>query len=218
MRIAVLGASRGLGNSLVRFLIDDSQNHVLGMSRRPGTFENERFHFQSQDFSNLSCGPAVADALRTFAPEKIFYVAGGGPYGTFHRKQWKDHEWALNVSLLFPMALVHQLTLMDRGSWAPQIILLGSDIAENKGDSGAASYSVAKHGLLGLVQSLALEEGPLDVRLFSPGYMDTGLLPPGSRPRVEGRSILDPDHVARALWDWAQSDDPFGHCRYPSLD
>ena len=81
---------------------------------------------------------------------------------------------------------------------------MGSSVAEDKADPGAASYAAAKHALKGLLESVILEKPDLDVRLFSPGYMDTGMLPQNAWPRQQGLAE-DPDAVARRLWQWSNS-------------
>ncbi|MBK7960771.1 MAG: hypothetical protein IPK04_05925 [Bdellovibrionales bacterium] len=75
-----------------------------------------------------------------------------------------------------------------------QGIFIGSQIAERNPDINAASYTAAKHALLGIISTLQKEalEGKdtkkaslaHDLRLFSPGYMNTSLLPPTAWPRL----------------------------------
>ncbi|MCB0343411.1 MAG: SDR family oxidoreductase, partial [Bdellovibrionales bacterium] len=151
--------------------------------------------------------------LNEFQPEQIIYVAGGGPFGRFHDKKWKDHEWAWQVSFLTPARLLH---------WAggqkqlKQFIVIGSSVAEDNPDPNAASYASAKHALKGLVTSVQKEDPPFDLRLFSPSYMDTDMLPPSSWPRREGLKLRDPNEIAREFWDWALNDDGPKHFRYES--
>jgi NAD(P)-dependent dehydrogenase (short-subunit alcohol dehydrogenase family) len=94
-----------------------------------------------------------------------------------------------------------------------QVILIGSAVAEADGDPGAASYAAAKHALRGLYKSLRLDYPQWDVRLCSPGYMDTALLPPQARARAKG--VYDPAQVASEIWLWASSTDIGGHKVYP---
>lgn len=205
IRIAILGASRGLGAGLV----GTSPSGVkLFLSSREVQL-HETHSTLTCDFSKPEEQSRLFAHLKDFDPHRIFYVAGGGPHGAFAQKDWKDHQWALEVSLLMPMRLVH-FVLQNLNSFQ-QIVLVGSAIAEDKADPGAVSYSVAKHGLLGLWRNLSVELPDKDLRLFSPGYMDTMMLPPNSAPRKSGVSLHSVQDVARALWDWSEHGDPGSH-------
>jgi NAD(P)-dependent dehydrogenase (short-subunit alcohol dehydrogenase family) len=93
------------------------------------------------------------------------------------------------------------------------VILLGSAVAEASADPGAASYCAAKHALKGLIASLRAEIPAWDLRLFSPGYMDTEMLPGNAAARRQG--VYSPARMARELWDWSLTPDIGGHKLYP---
>jgi hypothetical protein len=59
-------------------------------------------------------------------------------------------------------------------------------------------------GLITSVQNENSTEG-LDLRLFSPGYMDTGLLPKNAWPRQGGQRIFSTDEVANQLLTWLEN-------------
>ena len=80
--------------------------------------------------------------------------------------------------------------------------MVGSAIADEKADPGAASYAAGKHALKGLVDSIQEEKPHLDLRIFRPGYVDTELLPPQAKPRKEGKIILTPDEAAQIFVSW----------------
>ncbi len=144
-----------------------------------------------------------------FQAQKLFYVAGGGPYGPFENKKWSDHQWAFKVNFLCPAFLLHQLMLSNT---CRQIVMVGSAIAESKPDIHAASYAAAKHALKGLVTSVQAEQkkmsqAQIDLRLFSPGYIDTPMLPANAWPRQlaleeQASLIASPIALAEKLLDW----------------
>jgi short-subunit dehydrogenase len=145
---------------------------------------------------------ALLEVVR-FQPTRIFYFIGGGPHGGFASKAWKDHLWAFEVSFVFAARLIHfVLQRANDLKQLKQLILTGSQIAEASADPGAASYAAAKHALLGLISSLHEEKPSLDLRLFSPGYMDTGLLPGNAWPRQQGLAE-DPALVGERFLTWA---------------
>lgn len=95
---------------------------------------------------------------------RFIYFAGGGPYGKFEEKAWKDHQWAWSVTFLSAARFFHTFLRMPHFR---QGIGIGSQVAENHGDSGAASYAAAKHALRGLLLTLQMESSGKDLRLFS---------------------------------------------------
>jgi short-subunit dehydrogenase len=204
-RIAILGASRGIGRAIARGLEDRAE--LLLVSRRWEASGAGRSKKISLDLTREDHWSILENELATFRPSRIFYVAGGGPHGLFAEREFKDHLWAMNLNLLTPLRLLH---------WAlracvPQLIFFGSAVAEQKPDPLAASYASAKHGLLGLIESARAEgTGPTDLRLYSPGYTATDLLPPPAREKLPSR-VLSPEEVAEDFIPWAFSNPVEGH-------
>lgn len=208
-KVAIIGASRGLGACLARSIPHSCK--ILAMARsgeRLKKLQQETgAHIEIATLDVTKDLESLLSLLRDFEPTRVFYLSGGGPFGEFHKKAWKDHMWAWEVTFLAAARTVH--ALLNAGGKMPQIVLCGSSVAENKGDAKAASYASAKHALRGLYESLRLENPQLDVRLFSPGYLDTELLPKGAEVRYKG--VWNPEMVAQKLWDWSESDDHAGH-------
>ena len=192
----IFGASRGLGAELNKH-IQAQGIPVTGWSRRDADLSNS--DGQKRALSFLSEQPF----------SKVFCIAGGGPFGPYHKRGWKDHEWAYQVTFAFPAQVLH---LLASRAGPPQVILIGSSVAESKADPNAASYCAAKHALKGLFLSLRVEYPGWDLRLFSPGYMDTELLPKNAAVRRSG--VYDPARLARELWSWTLTPDATGHKMY----
>jgi len=94
------------------------------------------------------------------------------------------------------------------------VILVGSTICENQGDRHAASYAAAKHALKGLYESLRLEAPDWDLRMVSPGYLDTELLPKNAPVRY--KEVWDPQKVAQEIVEWMKQKSNHGdHKVYP---
>ena len=184
-KFILLGASRGLGwETFIQLAAKNPENKFLLSSRKIAGKESEvsaispNTRCLAQDFSRTIQSEYLSE-LKHFDADCLVYFAGGGPYGIFQGKKWSDHEWALRTSFLYPAELVHSI-LANRNEWAglKKIVLIGSAIAEAAGDPQAASYAAAKHALKGLVDSVNAEQKPDPaVLLFSPGYMQTDLLP-----------------------------------------
>ncbi len=217
-RWLLLGCSRGLGKSFSQLLLDTYPElftkNVFLASRKTDLFiknftanakEMQEQHFLKMDFAKTPQWTTYFKQIKKINPDRIVYFAGGGPFSDFNERKWKDHFWSLKVNFLFPMALI---TESKNISNLKQMTFIGSAVAESNPDPKAASYSAGKHALKGMVTSLQAEGSlKFDLRLFSPGYMDTDLLPPQSWPRLaqDKNLVKKPEFVAQNLFDWLEN-------------
>lgn len=213
-RVLIFGASRGLGAELVKQLCSDGKN-VIGFGRKADRLQalsdaHPSFSYHVTDLSTADGQARALELLNQDIYDRVLFVLGGGPFGLFHTKSWRDHQWALEVSFLFQARALH--VLANRPSRPPTVVV-GSAVAEDKADPKAASYCAAKHALRGLVLSLRAEYPDWDLRLFSPGYIDTDMLPKNAAARQQ--PPLNPAALARELWAWTLTADPSGHKVYP---
>ncbi len=193
MKIVILGASRGLGRCVAQLLNGEKLMLVSRNADRKADSEGLRCNVSlPEDRQNLY------QNIQRFNPDKIINCIGAGVYGTYQNKDWKDHQWTFDVSFLFSAELLH---FCLRNKISKQIVYTGSAVAESNADPQASSYAAAKHALLGLISSVVLEDPPLDVRLYSPPYMDTEMLPSNAWPR-QSANVIDPVQVAKDLVDW----------------
>lgn len=192
-KVFIIGGRRGFGKS-IGDVWSQAVPHVKIVTTSRVTGANYIF-----DLANEESVTALLKTLDDEQPEIVVCAAGGGPYGEFVKKDWKDHSWALSVTLLSPMRIAHHLL---RSTYCRQVILIGSAVAEAGADKYAASYCAAKHGLRGFVGTLALEATDKDIRLFSPDYMATDMLPANAASKI-GKVAAKPQDVARDFVEWA---------------
>src|SRR5690349_1524266 len=126
MSWVLLGASKGLGRSFLEKALA-SQVTVHALSRKIDSYPLDVQAF-SFDFSQASQWPDLIERIRELNPERIFYFAGGGPFGNFQTKEWKDHQWAWKVSFECPAFLLHQFLRDPRQ--LKQFVAVGSSVAE----------------------------------------------------------------------------------------
>lgn len=230
--VAIFGASRGLGRELavgfakraevksiliVARTADQLHRLAVELRRVRARLDDLAVHVLTFDLSKSAKLDVLMHALQEHQVHKVIYAAGGGPYGLFEERPWPSHEWALQVNLLTPAQLLHA-ALAKKGPQLKQWIFVGSAIAEGAGDPRAASYAAAKHGLVGLYSSLRAESPDFDVRLYSPGYMDTGLLPKSAPQRQTPGLVQPPAQVARDFLTWCFNDRYHGdHRKFTSL-
>ena len=195
-KLAILGGSRGLGAALVKNL--KNRGHEIFMVSRKNSSEDIN-NWLSSDFSQKTQWPQLIQKLDEFQPEILIYCAGGGPYGIFGNKSWRDQEWSLAVTFECPAFLVWEWCRAQTLKSVQKLIVIGSSVAESQPDPQAAMYCAAKHALKGLIESLKIEYPQKEIHLFSAPYMDTDLLPPGAWPRQKPGLVHSPDVVAQDL-------------------
>jgi short-subunit dehydrogenase len=230
-RALIIGASRGLGRSVALYLSSQlgGVKNVTLASRKPDLLEKtktdmtagrgaelvERFSGSIEivkfDASRDSDVTNMAAMISEKSFDLVIYNSGGGPHGEFCQKEWKDHSWALNVNLATPMHLCHQWLKSRDSQKLGRFVIVGSRIAEQSPDPLAVSYAAGKHGLVGFVSSIQseLEANQNKVWLFSPGYMDSEMLPHTAHIRHDGSKLMSVDTAAQAMLRWLKKDGPW---------
>jgi len=183
-RTLILGGSRGLGKALIDRIPDS-----LSVSRASG---------ESIDLSKVDASVQVLKTISSFQPDRIIYVAGGGPHGAFFEKSMKSHTWAYNVNMFTPIQILYGL--IDQ-NYEGDFVYIGSAIAERSKSVQSLSYSTSKKSARDII--LSHKSKSLKTKVFSPPYMNTDLLPQGSWPREEHADlVVQPAKVADVLVDW----------------
>lgn len=196
---ALIGSSRGLGRAFAEIL--PAEDRLLLVSRKEPAGLSREAEFFRADLAKSEDRAALVEKLREFAADSIVDFAAGGPYGDFHTKNWKDHMWAFQVSFMAKAELVHGLASFTK---PPSMVCwIGSAIAEDEGDVKAGAYAAAKAALKSLFFTLRKERSlPFQLLMFSPGYIDTDLLPQGAAPRKQAESLWTAKEVAEKLKSW----------------
>ena len=216
-RIVCLGVSRGLGRSFALALnkLDLEQNleiSYLFTSRKKVLLEDLKSQMNLKsaeillipaDFSKKDQQLHLLQEIVQWNPTRVIYFAGGGPYGDFNKQSWSSHQWAFEVNFLFPSMILHSLLQDQNQADLKQFILVGSSVAESQSDPKASSYSAAKHALWGLYKTVIKENPQIDLRLFSPPYMETEMLPLHSEPRQSGKA-WSPEKISSIMLEWIQ--------------
>ncbi|WP_374674958.1 SDR family NAD(P)-dependent oxidoreductase [Ideonella sp.] len=218
----VTGASRGIGASIARRLAADGWALTL-TGRQPPTALAAELGGTAVAME-LTRADSVADAVaaaRAAHGPVVALVNNAGavetaPFGRTSPALWQR---MMDVNLTGPF-LCCQAVLADVRAAGPRGRIVNvASTAALKGYAYVSAYTAAKHGLLGLTRSLALElaaEGPT-VNAVCPGYTDTDIVRDGVARIAErtGRSadearahftqanpqgrLVQPDEVAAAV-------------------
>ena len=185
------------------------EDRPAGASRVPSTCRD-----------STALDAAVADTIATFG--HIDIVSANAGIATTMVKTWEmsERDWqdVIDVNLTGVWrtikAVVPPMIHADRGG----CIVLTSSLAGLKGYSNIAGYVAAKHGVNGLMRTLANELGPHNIRVNSvcPGLIHTDMMMNQPtydifRPEIENPTKQDATEVFRSMQvlptDWLEPRD-----------
>ena len=204
-RVLVTGATRGIGAAIARSLAGAGW-HVTLAGRTRAALEEVRVTLPvTQGLAHDCVELDVADAASVAAAFAQVHAKGGAlqalvnnagavetaPLARLAHDSW-DRMLAVNLTGVF---LCTQAALAPMlAARAGRIVNIAST-AGQKGYAYCSAYAAAKHGVLGLTRSLALEVAAqgLSVNAVCPGYTDTAIVRDGVARIVEatGRSAAD---------------------------
>lgn len=193
--VLVTGAAKGIGAAVAAHLANAGANLVL--------FDVDRAALEALQQQLGGRAIAVAGSVGEFADCARAVEAAGDRFGALHGvshnagiqrygtvAETSPELWneviAINLTGGFNIARA-ALPALRRARGA---MVMMSSVQGFAAQAGAAAYVVSKHGLVGLVRSLALDEAPYGVRVngVAPGSVDT--------PMLRDAIALDPDPQA----------------------
>jgi len=198
--VLVTGGGTGIGAAIARAAAaQGSRLSLLGRSAAPlreVAVSLENAQAITCDVTNEeSVADAFEQARATFGPVEILVNnAGAAPTAPFHKlsgEAWRQ-VMAVNLDGVFNCTSA-AIDDMLAANWG-RVINIASTAAL-RGYAYVSAYSAAKHGVLGLTRSLALETAKrgITVNAICPGYTDTDIIRRSVRQIMEktGRSEAD---------------------------
>lgn len=186
--VLITGAAQGLGEYLARQYAADGYQ-VIGLDldkTRMAHLEAEiGLHAFGVDVSSRESWEAVMGDVREITGDGLdIAIANAGVLRMGSAVSVADKDWDLLVRANFTGALLTaKMTLPLLTERRGNIVFLGS-ISSNFAAANDVGYVATKHGVTGIMKSVALDFGPLGVRsnLICPGWMKT----PMSNAEMEG--------------------------------
>lgn len=210
-RALVTGAASGIGAAIaVRLAAEGAE--VVTVDRAPGC--------------TLTLDVAAADAAAAMVAacegRLDILVANAGISAFEPIEGHADRVWTetLSINLGSVFRLVRAAVPLLKASAAGRIITIGS-VMSSFGEAGMAAYAAAKHGVLGLTRSLAVELGPAGVtaNCVQPGAILTGITRPAFaanpafgeswRQKAALKRLGEPDDIAGVVAFLASDDARF---------
>jgi NADP-dependent 3-hydroxy acid dehydrogenase YdfG len=192
----VTGASRGIGLSITKALLDNGVI-VAGWSRtEPEDFGHENFyHIKANLTQQKSVQDAYQQTVDIFGEQIHILVnnAGAGYKGKIEEmppEKW-HYLFDLNVHGIFHVSrlVIPEMKACEEG----HIINISSGAGTN-GIAGMSCYSATKHAVVGISRSLhqELRDYGIKVTCLSPGSVDTGF-------SDSDKNKLKPDDLAQSV-------------------
>jgi 3-hydroxybutyrate dehydrogenase len=202
-RVLVTGGGSGAGADLALGFANAGASEVVICGRRVAALEATAA--QHKAIRALPCDvtdEASVQALFQQAGRVDIVIANAGqadsaPMAKSTLDQW-NRMIAVNLTGVF---LTFREGLRQFDGWGRLVAVAST--AGLKGYAKVAPYAAAKHGVMGIVRSLALEvaRGPVTVNAICPGFLDTEMTDQSIRVIAEktGRSLPEARAALEAL-------------------
>ena len=189
----VTGAGRGIGRDAARLLTERGAR-VMATARSENELASLGMEFVTADLGTAEgCCHAVEQTQQRLGPIEIFICNHG--IGSAHEKViWEQDPqlWdeTLRINLDGPFHLTRLITagMIDQGYGR---VVYTSSTSGEVAEYASAAYNSSKHGLLGLMRSVAVDAGAHGVtsNAVLPGWVRTEMAENSARAEAQQRGI-----------------------------
>lgn len=193
-RVALItGGGRGIGRATADILAFRGAR-VMCVARGESELKETGFDYAVADLGTAEgCASAVADVEKRLGPIEIF-ICNHGIGSAQERVVWEQDPdiWAetMHVNLDGPFHL-SKLILKSMTEHRYGRIVYTSSTAGLVAEYAGSAYTSSKHGLLGLMRSVAQDAGSFGVtsNAVLPGWVRTEMAERSARAEAEGRGV-----------------------------
>ncbi|TFH40448.1 MAG: SDR family oxidoreductase, partial [Lysobacterales bacterium] len=193
-RVALItGAGRGIGLAAARTLAARGA-HVMCVARSQHELEATGLEYSLADLGTAEgCAQAVLDAEQRLGPSEIL-ICNHGMGSAHERVVWEQdpNVWSetMRVNLDGPFHL-SRLVMQGMVERKYGRIVYTSSTAGLVAEPAGSAYTSSKHGLLGLMRSVALDGGPYGITANAvlPGWVRTEMAERSAQAEAKDRNI-----------------------------
>ncbi|MFV0542108.1 MAG: 3-hydroxybutyrate dehydrogenase [Marinicella pacifica] len=206
-QVLITGASGGIGLAIGRHLAKENQVILSDYNLNSLTETQQQLKQQGLDVDIMQldvCNDNHLTALKARAENKgidvlvnnagIQYVS---PLEEFPREKWQQ---LINVMLMGPAMTTQAVLPSMKANNFGRIINIGS-VHSLVASAYKSAYISAKHGLLGLAKTLALEVADFDITIntLCPGYVDTAMVRDQISQQAKAHGISEDEVVEKIM-------------------
>ena len=214
-RVALItGAGRGIGRVTAELLASRGAK-VMCVARSQRELADVGLEYSVADLGTPEgCAHAVAEAEQRLGPIEIL-VCNHGIGSAHERVVWEQQPevWSetMRVNLDGPFHL-SRLVLQGMTERRFGRIVYTSSTSGLIAEHAASAYNSSKHGLLGLMRSVAVDGGPYGItsNAVLPGWVRTEMAERSAREEAKDRGI-----TADEVWEERAAADPAGRVATP---
>jgi 3-oxoacyl-[acyl-carrier protein] reductase len=164
--IIIVGGSKGIGNALVKVLLNSHK--VINISRTEPEINHE-------NFTHMSCDVISEDLPEIEKADGLVYCPGSINLKPFARLSIDDFKTDFEINVLGAVKTIQKYLPILKNGNKPSIVLF-STVASKLGMPYHASIATSKSGVEGLVKSLGAELAPIiRINAIAPTVTDTDL-------------------------------------------
>jgi 3-oxoacyl-[acyl-carrier protein] reductase len=164
--IIIVGGSKGIGNALVKMLLNSHK--VINISRTEPEINHE-------NFTHMSCDVISEDLPEIEKADGLVYCPGSINLKPFARLSIDDFKTDFEINVLGAVKTIQKYLPILKNGNKPSIVLF-STVASKLGMPYHASIATSKSGVEGLVKSLGAELAPIiRINAIAPTVTDTDL-------------------------------------------
>ncbi len=214
-RVALItGGGRGIGRAIAELLASRGAK-VMSVSRSQHELEETGLDYSVADLGTSDgCAHAVAEAEQRLGPIEIL-ICNHGIGSAHERVVWEQEPdvWSetMRVNLDGPFYL-SRLVLQGMIERQYGRIVYTSSTAGLVAEHAGSAYTSSKHGLLGLMRSVATDGGPYGItsNAVLPGWVRTEMAERSARQEGKDRDI-----TADQVWEERAASYPPGRVATP---